>query len=457
MTRCFTIALLAFALLGAFGYRPLITAARADDFGFDTPVTQPVTTKPTPPTPAPTTGKADDTTTSANTTTAKAAETSNSTTPAEKPKVNVDVPKHAIPSRVTIQDLVADGDYDGAESAYLEWENAWQQFDSDLIITVESHLLQQSYANGDFNSLVALLHAGDPTAMKTVRTMLRTGKTELTPDQFATAVLALASRQELSDYTLLTNLTKSKNLAQGDIAIMALGNYGDKKAIPFLISLLGDANIDRSILIVKTVMKLGGKALLIRRYTMEMKSPLSGMPERAAMLLSITGDPAGWNKVQKILDDKTDGYYPQALGTLGNLPIADTESYVANALAGSEAEQLNAIASIDALSSDDVVPMLQKIIGDKTKSDALRLAALSQLAMHGSNEAQKALRNLAFTPNKDITSVVTVSAIYWIVDTGQVNDSNVCAALHQQLFNDDKPIATAARGALLVYAENNPQ
>ena len=286
MTRCFTSLFLAFALLGAFVYS-FSSANAADD-----------TSTPAPAAPA-----------DSGTSTATPATSAHKT-------VIPDVPKHFIPSRSAILEKIANGKYLDAESDYLEWENAWQQVDPALLIAVESHILQKQYADGDVNALFALLHAGDEMALQAVRTMVRTGKTELTPEQYTAAVLLLANRQELPDYNLFINLLKNKDLTLGNLAITALGYYGNKKAITPLTLLLGEADIDRSILIVKSVMKLSGKAQLLVRYNLELKSPLPGIPDRAALLLTITGSTAGWNKLQKMLDDKTEGFYPQALSCL---------------------------------------------------------------------------------------------------------------------------------------------
>ena len=378
---------------------------------------------------------------------------------ADPPSIVIDlepmtpVVKQAIPTRQEILSLLQQGQIVEAEAAYLDFAAAWGDDDADLLAAVTMAMLQQQSSEGNEEAFVALIRSGDRSAMNLLRQMIRAGKSELAAENYHSAIRALASQRQSVDLPLLVGLLQHEDADIVNTAILALGDLGRPAAIDSIIELAGDADPQRSIQIVQSIIKIGGREQMRERYFSQLDFPLILIPERAAMLLALVGDNNSWGVVKKMIDEKWPKYYPVALSTIGRLDVDETEQYILDALKGNEQEQLAALQSIDALAPDTIDATLTDIMLDTDRSDNIRITAVQLLGGRGSLESESALRSVAFKIS-DIDPVIAPDAILALEKVGALHNRSVRFMIRQQLGSQLPEVALAARTALARYANN---
>lgn len=360
----------------------------------------------------------------------------------------------SIPTEAAIQKLLTAGKYAEAEEAYIQMVAGWHEEKPVLAAKVETLLLTKQYTDGDIEAFLALVRAGDKSALASVRDMLRTGKTTLSPEQMAVAVRALGTYGSFADIDLLKQQFTAKNSAVGNAAVEGLGKIGDTDILPDLLLLAASADINRTLLIARTVTGLGCTSQLLERYQVQLTSPFDYAKKRAAVVLAVAGDDSGWPLVKAVLDAKYKPLYPAALSVLGNLDIPEAQQYVLAGLAGNEAERIAAVQGIDALSFEKIDATLTEMLADNNNSLAVKLAVINQLGLRNTTAARKALHGVAATlTGGDVQ--LTVAAIYALQRCGALSDNGIRGTIRIQMLNETKQVATAARAALLAYAQRS--
>ncbi|HEX2948711.1 MAG TPA: hypothetical protein VHV83_03945 [Armatimonadota bacterium] len=363
----------------------------------------------------------------------------------------VDSAKQPIATQASIQALLDKNRINDAEAGYLEWVNSWQEENIDMLYTVESQLLLKQYAGGNKDAFVALAQAGDQDALDAVRKMIKNQNTAgLSATQFAAAIRSLGKYGTDSDTGTLALALSQKDALIVDTAIEAMGMLGNKDALPYFYIVAADANLNRSITIAQAMMAMGAASDLEFRYLSQMKSPFEGMPERAAILLTESGNSSAWGKVKQMLGSKSSAYYPQALRVLGNQNSDEARGYIRTALKGNEQEQLAALQSISALPQDEIDATLASMVNDGSATLNVRIAAMNQLANRTSDASGAALRS-ALT-NESYPSDLRAAALKGIQQRGLVTDDGLRGTIRLLMTSSDAKIATAARSAMLGYA-----
>ena len=412
MSRRITMSLLTLGLLGFLGPFTLITAARADGWTID------------------------------------------------KPAI---AKKHRIPTQESISALLEKGDLQAAEADYIDWAKAWQEEDRDLFINIETAILQKQYKDGDKGAFITLMRAGDPTALAD----FSNGKVELSPEERLAAIRAAGAHGGLPELASIVKLLQDPDPVVVGAAIQTMGDIGTVRYLQELYVCARTADLKNSLLIAKTMVKIGAIKQLKARYTIEMHFPFDNVVERAKLMLAAGGVPQNWPFLKKVLDEKPEKYYPLVLSALGNFNTDEARTYVTDALKGSEAEQLAALQSISALPEDKIDATLKglvlKIDPDNKDSKELvlndqvpasvRLAAIDLLAERGTEAAGDVLRKIGISL-KGLDSDTIVTTILALEKGGLLGDDDLRATLLVQLANEDPKIVRATRTALLGYELN---
>jgi len=371
--------------------------------------------------------------------------------------------KHRIPTQESISALLEKGELQAAEADYIDWAKAWQEDDRDLFINIETSILQKQYKDGDKGAFIALVRAGEPSALAD----FTNGKVELSPEERLIALRASGAHGGLPELANCVKLLQDPDPTVVGTAIQTMGDIGTVRYLQDLYVCARTADLKNSLLIAKTMVKIGAIKQLKARYTLETHFPFENVVERAKLMLAAGGVPQNWPFLKKVLDEKPEKYYPLVLSALGNFNTDEARTYVTDALKGSEAEQLYALQSISALPEDKIDATLKglvlKIDPDNKDSKELllndqvpasvRLAAIDLLAERGTEAAGDVLRKIGISL-KGLDSDTIVTTILALEKGGLIGDDDLRTTLLVQLANEDPKIARAARTALLGYELN---
>ncbi len=210
---------------------------------------------------------------------------SSTTTPA----ATLDVSTAEFPSKSAIRDALSEGRPLDAEQAYLEWVAFWGEDDPALAAIIEHATLLQAYRNGKFSALLDMVRAGDRDAVTLLHTQILSGQSNLPPAQLAVAIRLLGLRKDNDILNTLRLALYSKDTDVVNAAIEAMGNLGDRRVAPDLQALFEKANIARSVILARALTELGFARELRQRYTPQLRFPLPGAQEQAALILGATG------------------------------------------------------------------------------------------------------------------------------------------------------------------------
>lgn len=401
----------------------------------------------------------------------------NTTTEATPEKPAEAATSNLLPTVESIQALLEAGKPQEAESAYLEWATAWQSDDPDLFAKIETAVLENEYKADDTGAFIAELRAGVPAAME----QFREGKVTLDGADRLAAIRALGAHGGPAEVSFLLTLLRDADPAVVGAAVEALGSAGNTRCLPDLYLCTRTANLENSILIGKTLLKLGAARQLRERYSSQVKYPFNYVSKRACLLLALGGVNANGDFLKATIDAKKDtwaddnpgklldanpaSFYPLILSVLGNLRGPEVQGYVEAGLKGSEEEQLATLQSLDALSAEKADVTLKSLIlaaneegaenANLTLNDAtpaaVRLAAIGSLGSRHTDAAEELLRQLASSVTlADADSVA--AAILTAEKNGLLSDESFRMTLRVQLMRDEPAIVRAARTALLAAA-----
>jgi len=460
-------------LFGIIGISGLTVSARADE------VTTTTTTTTTTPATTPTTTDQPATTTGDTT-----------TKPADVPVVAK--PSDTVaskPSKSDIHDLLDDGKVQQAENQYLEWASYWHDDDAALIVQIEHAVLLQQFKDGKNGALLALAETGDQEAMNIVTAKaLSGGSKNWTPTDMAPAIKLIGKAGDKNSMNNLRTLLYYKDAAVVNATIEALSNLGDKRLAPVLYKMFDDADAERSVYLAFALAKLDGAKQVRARFLPQLRFPTPGAREKAALVLAAIGDPICWPALNRILRDKKAPYYPLAIITLSTLPFPESQSFVNQALAGSEPEQLAALKCLNILPPETVEPTLISLLRDTTQPVSVRKTAVQILTARKSARALKEMLALAqvMVPFKTASSPVAnerellnlnkkyygdgnpqdkaqalkaqapvaAEALKSLSDYGLLGEFVVRESVRMQFSNAEEDVARAARVALYNYALN---
>lgn len=462
MTRWFLILLLAVGSVCPFGTLTLMSPARAEGEDAAPPaVTLPAETTVTPP---------------ADTTTAPPAETA--VTPAETTAPAP--PAMKIPSKADIRAALADGKSIEAEQAYLSWASYWGEDDPALVIAVEHEVLLQQYRSGKFTALADMVTAGDRDAINTLRSLVLAGKGNLPSTDLTVAIRLLGTRKDKSLLNTLRLALYSDDKAVVIAAIDALGTMGDKRIVPELLALFEKSDLETNVALARAVTKLGAAKQVQKRYLAQLRFPLPGAREKAALILGATGNPAGWATISQIITAKDAAYYPLALTVLATMPSPESQAWVAQGLVGTEQEQVAALQSMAVFTSQKQEELLFRLLHDNKMAVNVRVASIDMLAKMKSVQAMRELRKLAmkwepteagFSESAQNAKLdpeqlkaeyakmaadapITAKAMFSLQQLGQLKDQEYRKYIHIRI-DDEKwnaDVVRSARVALLGYA-----
>ena len=397
----------------------------------------------------------------------------------------VEQPNTEKPSKLAIHDLLEDGKVKQAEDAYLEWASYWHDDDAALIVLVERAVLEQQFKDGKNGALLALAQSGDKEAMNIITAKALSGGSNWTPTDMAPAIKLMAKSTDKNTENTLRTLLYYKDAPVVNATIEVLGSLGDRRMIPVLYRMFDDADAERSVYLTFALARLGDAKQVRARFQPQLRFPMPGAREKAALVLAALGDPICWPMLNRILQEKKAPYYPLALITLSSLPFPDSQSYVTQALAGSEAEQLAALKSLSILPPENIESTLISLLRDTAQPLSVRqfavqllterksqralkeMLALAQVVVpmseaqksaitehdlrtltekyYGSNPQDKAAAMKAQAP-------VAAAAMKSLTDYGLLKDFIVRESIRQQFANPEDEIARAARVALYNYA-----
>ncbi|MHB9131597.1 MAG: HEAT repeat domain-containing protein [Armatimonadota bacterium] len=440
MSRWLLALFLAGSLVSVGFFPSVITPARADDFSIDFGG-----------------GNKDD---NKDTTTTTTTDTDTDTTTTEDENTSA---KREVLAKADIRSLVTSGKHLDAEKAYLEWASYWRQDDPRLIAPIERAILLQQYRDGSFASLVSLVRVGDVEAANLLRSTVLSGSKDLPSAELATAVGLLGERGDRSTLNTLRIVLYHEDKAIVNAAIEALGNLGDRRIVPELMSMFEKADAEQSINLARALVKLGAAREVQKRFEPQLRFPLPGVREKAALVLATVGSPAGWVPLKQMLTTKDAAYYPIALSVLGGLPSEESVAFINQALIGDEAEQMAAIKSINLLPAQELGDTLVRMLLDVKRPINVRLAVLDILVDAKYGPAVKEIRNLAAYVKPENAPAETVvdpqlkaAALLAMPKLGLLSRFSNREMVRQQLDNaaenaDDEVIARAARTALFSY------
>lgn len=358
--------------------------------------------------------------------------------------------KAAIASKASIRALLENGKIAEAEAGYLEWAAYWHEDDPALIIQLERANFMQQYKNGMFESLVALVTAGDGEAIATVRTLILAGGTKLTPEQYVTAIRIAGQRRDTAVLNVLRLALYHEDAGVVNAAIEALGNIGDKRVAPELLTLFDEADVTRSIQLATALDQLGAAKQVRLRFSPQLRFPQDGAREKAALTLAAVGDPEGWATLRQILTEKKAPYYLLALSVLGKLPSQESQAFVSQALTGEPTEQQAALASLNLFPEKVLNDQLLEMLRDGTRPVPVRVAAIELLTARANTAAVKPLRAMAGT--QDEPAAVKAAAMQSLVKFGILHENAVREMYRQRFSHEDEDVARAARTALLTFS-----
>lgn len=363
-----------------------------------------------------------------------------------------DANKTLFVSKAQIRALVTEGKLAEAEKAYLDWAAYWKQDDATLVVSVERALLYEAYKGGDFTALVDLVQAGDLEALQLIRAQVLAGGEEADALNLATGIRILSDHADRSTLNTLQLSLYHENPLVVNAAIEALGKLGDARVAPELMKLFDNADDERSVLLARTLARLGAAKKVYAQFAPQLNFPMPGMRERAALVLAASGYADGWETLRQCIDARKEPYYPLALTVLGSLPSEESAALVAMALAGEEPEQLAALQSIGILPADKQQQISLVLFRDPNAPMKVRQASLELLKAKNIAALEKDVRTLAFaTDDKDI-SALTPSAMKSLPKFGLLNAHEQRDFVRYRISQTDPGLSRAARVALLSWA-----
>lgn len=387
--------------------------------------------------PADTTTPATDTTTPATDTTTPVTETA----PAAPP----------VPSKAMIRDMFEQGKVTEAETAYLSWAAYWQIDDPVLVVPIIRTELMNEFRAGKPVALIGLAQAGDKEALNVLLAQVLSNGDKWPPTDLIPALRFIGLSGNKEAQNVLRTMLYNENPGVVNAAIEALGNLRDPRVAPELNKMLDEADLERSVVLVGALAKLGKSKQLLARFEPQLKFPLPGVQEKAALVLAALGQQKGWPQIQHMLQAKEAPYYPLAITVLGALPTQESVAFVTAALSGNENEQLAGLQSLNILPAEKQEATLMLIMHDENRATSVRVQAIRMLAARKVDRAAKDLRILA-TKLDGEDPIVKAEAMASLPAFGMTREFSVREVIRQRISSDEEAVARAARVALLSYA-----
>jgi hypothetical protein len=408
------------------------------------------------------------TTTTTATDTAKTTESTNTTTDlsgdsgtkTEEPAVAARV----IPAKTDMHAMLADGKTMDAEAAYLEWAAYWRDDDPVLIQRIERAVLIEKYKAGKYAALTALVEAGDTEARRILRAAVLAGGSGMPSDEFVAGIRFIGRIHDQSALNMLRLALYSEDKAVVVAAIDALGDIGDKRVVNELLGLFDDADVTRCVALARALNKLGAAKQVRARFEPQLRFPLAGAKEKAALALAALGNPAGWGIITDMVTKKDPAYYPLVLTVLTAIPSEESASFIMQGLAGKEDEQLAALKSINVIPDYKVGRLLLGIARDVERPEKVRVEAIRLITAKNFLPSYKYLRAIASNlegetedagasaPKNAENPAVKGAAIKALVKFGMLDTYCDRERLRQRFDSKQEDVALAARAALYLYA-----
>lgn len=346
-----------------------------------------------------------------------------------------------------IEQLLDSGDVAAAETAYLDWANAWHEDDIALLAKVESAVLREKYQAGDKEAFVGLVQVDDPDALNT----LREEKETLSSTQLAMCLRILGTFRDTKNLPFITKCASSSSAEVAEAAVMALGNYRGEEVYEQLRKLVAHADLQLSTTIVRMMVKVEGQGPVIQRYQYQTESKFTTMPERPYLMLAAAGSSAVWPQIKAMLDAQKAPFSLVALSVLDAMPVAEATPYVEAGLKGDESEQLAAMRSIALLPADKIESALIAMLTDTAKPLNVRLAAAQLLAQQNTADGASTLSKIALDKMADVT--LRKAALADLVASNAGKNTSVRNVVTVLMKRNEESMQVAARIALLHYAK----
>ena len=354
------------------------------------------------------------------------------------------------PTKALIRDMVEQGKTSNAEAAYLEWASYWQDDDPRLIVYVLRNKLMDDYRGGNNAALIALAQAGDREAANVLSQQVLSSGENWPPSDLIPAIQFIGRNGDKGVINVLRSVLYNEDPGVVNATIEALGNLGDARVAAELMKLFDDADLERSVVLARALVKLGKVKQVSARFVPQLQFPLPGVREKAALVLAAIGQPKGWPLVHHMLQTKEAPYYPLAVVALSALPTDESAAYVSEALTGEEEEQLAALQSINVLPAEKADAVLLTILRDEARPASVRVQAIRMISARRL-EAAAELRKLATKLNSE-DPVVKGEAMMALATYNLLVEYPVREVVRQRIGGDEEPVARASRTVLLSYA-----
>jgi len=355
------------------------------------------------------------------------------------------------PTKSLIHDMIEQGKVSDAESSYLTWASYWHDDDPALIIPVLRGKLMDDFRNGHNTALIALAQAGDTEALNVLTTQVLAGGENWPPNDLIPAIQLIGRTGGKEALNVLRSVLYNEDAGVVNATIEALGNVGDPRIAPELLKLFDDADPERSVVLASALAELGKSKQVSTRFMPQLRFPLPGVRERAALVLAAIGQPKGWPLVNHMLQAKETPYYPLALTALSALPTQESAAFVSEALSGKETEQLAALKSLNVLPADKADAALLTIMRDEQRPLSVREAAIRMIADRRLDGAAGELRTLATSLGTEDPGV-KAAAMTALASFDLLQAYSVREVVRQRIAGDDETVALASRTVLLSYA-----
>lgn len=395
--------------------------------------------------------KTEDTTITATPNNGITADTGTTDSGTTKPASDIGTPKKVFPSKAMIREMFEDGKLDEAEAAYLEWATYWRDDDATLIVLLERQMLLRQFREGKNSALIAMAQVGDAEALTVLTAQVLSGGGNWPPADLIPAIRFIGASRDKNSLNTLRTVLYSQDAGVVNATISALGDLGDPRIVPELVKMFEDADLERSVALARTLVLLGAKKQVQDQFEPQLRFPLAGVRERAALVLGAIGIQTGWPLIQQMLETQQEGYYPLALKVLAALPSNESEAYLMKALDGSEAEQLAALQSINILSPQKSIAVLMALLKNDTAPTSVRVSAVQMLADRRVPIALKPIRALASKLEGDAPQV-KAEAVLALAKYGLLDDQMMRETVRQRFTSPDEDVARAARAVLFGYA-----
>ncbi len=356
------------------------------------------------------------------------------------------------PTKGMIREAIEKEQFAEAEQAYLSWSSYWQEEDAPMLARIAQGILMNEFRDGKNAALVALAQAGDREALNVLTAQVLSDGNSWPSADLIPAIRFIGESGDRSALNVLRSLLFNDDPAVVNATIEALGDVGDARVAGELTKLFDEADPERSVLLARTLARLGQAKAVQARFEPQLKFPLPGIREKAALVLAALGNQVGWPLLHNMLQAKEAPYYPLVVTVLGALPTQESLAFVSAALNGKEApEQLAALQSINVLPADKLVATLLGIVRDTDRPVSVRIQAIRLLGTRVPPAAAKEMRLLA-TNLAEGDAEVKAEAMMTLKAFGLLANPGVREVVRQRIRSEEEPVARAARAVLLSYA-----